>query len=277
MEKINNGNSIILHQEEVPLLQSYHSDYATAYRIQYRSTGVKVIGFIVKPKHLEKKAPLIIYNRGGAEERSTIEVKHLSTFFSFFARKGYVVLASQYRGNDGGEGTDHWGGDDINDVLNLVEVAKQLPYVDISNKVMIGQSRGGLMTYLAIRTQLDLKAAAVLSGPTDLFDLYHYRDHVMKRILERLVGNPIEHEDEYIKRSPILWADEINVPLLIIHGEKDVNVPVTQVREFVKRLSTLNKNYKYVEYEDSDHFLKNKAGELKEEIIHFFSRWISST
>lgn len=155
--EINKEDGFILHQERIELIPSYHSDHTEAFRLYYRSDGLKVVGFIVKPKEMTGKAPLLIYNRGGAENRSLIETRHLSTFFSFLARKGYVVIASQYRGNDGGEGYDRWGGDDINDVLNLVNVARQLPYVDIERKVMLGQSRGGLMTYLAIRKPLDLR------------------------------------------------------------------------------------------------------------------------
>ncbi|XEC94458.1 alpha/beta hydrolase family protein [Paenibacillus tarimensis] len=269
-DSINQESGSILYQEQIELMPSHHSDHAEAFRIHYRSDGLKVVGFIVKPKEMKEKAPLLIYNRGGAEDRTLINSTLLSTFFSFLARKGYVVLASQYRGNDGGEGEDRWGGDDIHDVLNLVEVAKQLPYVDTDRKVMIGQSRGGLMTYLAIRKQLDLKAAVVVSGPTDLTDLYQKRGENMKEILMRLVGDPNLNTDEYMKRSPINWADEINAPLLIIHGGNDWMSPVQQVRDFARKLDELNKDYRYVEYPDGDHFLKGKWDEVKKEIIHFF-------
>ncbi|MDR6550334.1 hypothetical protein [Paenibacillus qinlingensis] len=113
VSSINSKGSMILEIERIGLMPSNHSDHAEAFRIHYLSDGLKVVGFIVKPKEIPGKAPLIIYNRGGAEDRSLIEIRQLSTFFSFLAKKGYVVLASQYRGNDGGEGQDRWGGDDI--------------------------------------------------------------------------------------------------------------------------------------------------------------------
>ncbi|MBA3752445.1 hypothetical protein H0X06_06715 [Candidatus Dependentiae bacterium] len=43
---------------------------------------------------------------------------------------GYVVIASPYRGNDRSEGTDEIGGADINDVIALLPVIKELSYVD---------------------------------------------------------------------------------------------------------------------------------------------------
>ncbi len=271
LSSINQEDGLILHQEGIELLPSKYSVHAEAYRIHYRSDGLKVVGFIVKPKEITGKVPLLIYNRGGAEDRALIEVGQISTFLSFLASNGYVVIASQYRGNDGGEGQDRWGGEDIHDVMNLVEVAKQLPYADIDRKVMLGISRGGLMTYLAIKNQLDLRAAVVMCGPTDLVDLYHKRGEDMKEILDRLVGDPSINADEYIKRSPIEWVDEINVPLLIMQGGNDVMVPVQQVRDFVRKLDELNKRYRFVEYPDGDHFLfKGRFEEVRTGIVDFF-------
>jgi dipeptidyl aminopeptidase/acylaminoacyl peptidase len=91
---INQKDGLILHQERIELMPSYHSEHAEAFQIHYRSDGLKVIGFIVKPKEMMGKSPLLIYNRGGAEDRSLIEIRQLSTFFSFLARNGYVVIAT---------------------------------------------------------------------------------------------------------------------------------------------------------------------------------------
>lgn len=70
---------------------------------------------------------------------------------------GYVVVASQYRGNDGGEGIEQFGGDDVNDVLNLIPVLNQLPKADTSRVGIEGGSRGGMMTYLAMKNHVNLK------------------------------------------------------------------------------------------------------------------------
>ena len=44
-----------------------------------------------------------------------------------------MVLASQYRGNDGGEGLEEPGGADVNDVVTLVSLASSLAYADPKN------------------------------------------------------------------------------------------------------------------------------------------------
>jgi len=44
-----------------------------------------------------------------------------------YVEAGYVTVGSQYRGGGGSEGTDAFGGADVEDVLNLVALLKRLP------------------------------------------------------------------------------------------------------------------------------------------------------
>ena len=46
-----------------------------------------------------------------------------------------MVVASQYRGNAGGEGKEEFGGKDVNDVLNLLPLLESLPKADEKWKV----------------------------------------------------------------------------------------------------------------------------------------------
>ncbi len=223
------------------------------YRMEYLSDGLKVVGFIVKPKK-EGKYPVIIYNRGGHKEIGKIDIKGFA-YLTTLAEKGYVVIASQYRGNDGGEGKDEFGGTDVNDVLHLVSLAKSLPFTHADQIVMCGGSRGGLMTYLAIKEGADIKAAVVYCGVTDLIQSYNESYHGMKDELEDMIGGtPEEKKEEYIKRSAYYWPEAINTPVLIIHGKYDSNVRVNQAEKLAERLEELNKTYKLIIY-NSDHNL----------------------
>src|ERR671932_52142 len=123
-------------------------------KIKYLSDGLKVSGFIYKPKRTEgKKFPVVIWNRGGVGEDTVISVENFLDFYEMhrYAAEGFVVLASQYRGYDGGEGKDEVGGADLDDVLNLIPLARALGYADTSRVFMFGFSRGALMTLQAIR------------------------------------------------------------------------------------------------------------------------------
>lgn len=61
-----------------------------------------------------------------------------------------------------------WGGRDVDDVMNLIPLARNLGYIDMTKLFMIGMSRGGPMTYIAIRRRIPVNAAAVIAGVTDL-------------------------------------------------------------------------------------------------------------
>jgi dipeptidyl aminopeptidase/acylaminoacyl peptidase len=87
-------------------------------RISYSSDGLKINGFIVRPNK-SGRFPCIIYNRGGMKDLGSIDDFRLVRFMSVIASWDYIVIASQYRGAMGSEGADEYGGNDVNDVMNL--------------------------------------------------------------------------------------------------------------------------------------------------------------
>lgn len=111
-------------------------------RIAYLSDGLRVQGYIAEPI-AGKDLPAIIFNRGGNREFGALTDARAIRTLGTLAREGYVVVASQYRGNAGGEGQEEFGGTDVNDVLNLIALLEQHPRVDASRIGMYGWSRGG--------------------------------------------------------------------------------------------------------------------------------------
>ena len=119
------------------------------FEITYLSNSKKIKGIVALPKNTTIKLPIIIYNRGGSKDYGKIDAARLVGDIANFALGGFVVIASQYSGNGGSEGKDERGGADLDDVLVLREVAKELEYTDTENVNMVGVSRGGMMAYLA--------------------------------------------------------------------------------------------------------------------------------
>ena len=78
------------------------------------------------------------------------------------------MLAPMYRQSDGGEGRDEMGGGDVNDLMNAAALAKSLGFIDVNNLFLYGESRGGVMTYLAIKKNFPANAAAVYGAFTDM-------------------------------------------------------------------------------------------------------------
>lgn len=224
--------------------------------ITYMSDGYKVKGYLVQPK-ANGVYPAVIYNRGGNLEFGKLTSMPLQVY----ARMGFVAIGSQYRGNDGGEGREQFGGDDINDVMNLIPVLKSLPNVNPDKIGMVGYSRGGMMTYLALKEQTlrgtnDIKAACTVGGTSDLFINGKARPEMVTGVFIPLIGGTAQQlPDEFKARSATYWADLINVPLLIQHGEADWRVLPEESEKLAQELETYGKEYKLITYPGDDHGL----------------------
>jgi len=190
---------------------------AIIYRIRYISDAYEVIGYVAAPiDYFDHKYPILIYNRGGNTEMIGMLTPEE---VAMIAMGGYIVLASQYRGVAGGTGVEQFGGDDINDVLKLIDISEDFDFARQGGVYMFGGSRGGMMTYIASRLDDRIVAAAVWAAPTNLLEHFHERQSFYQHVLiTRIGGTPDELPDEYIRRSAIFWANEIMAPILIGHG-----------------------------------------------------------
>ncbi|MEZ4800181.1 MAG: prolyl oligopeptidase family serine peptidase [Flavobacteriales bacterium] len=105
--------------------------------------------------------PCVIFNRGGNRDFGVFKIAHAAITLGEIAKEGYVVIASQYRGNAGSEGKEEFGGSDVNDIVILPKVLEEVEGADTSRIGMYGWSRGGMMTYIALTKMKNIKAAAV--------------------------------------------------------------------------------------------------------------------
>ena len=99
-------------------------------------------------------------------------------------------MASQYRGNDGGEGLEEFGGADVGDVVTLVSLASSLPYADPKNIFFYGVTRGGMMTFLALARGVAVNAAAVVGGIYDMQGLMESAKQRMPGVANRVMKSP---------------------------------------------------------------------------------------
>lgn len=130
------------------------------------------------------------------------------------------------------------------------------------------------MTYICCRKSDDIKAAAIHAGVSNCIDNYNYRGNSMKSVYKSLIGyTPEENEQEYIDRSAVFWANEIDVPLYIVHGGKnDSRVLTSQSISMAKQLEKYDKVYELVIYEDEGHSLTG----VKEEVLINSIEWFNS-
>lgn len=250
-------------------------DSVNFYRITYLSDGLKVKGYLAIPKKAGMY-PAIIFNRGGNQEFSKITDESFVRSLAVLSNSGYIIAASQYRGNDGGEGKEEFGGKDVNDVLNLIPLLSSFSQADTSRIGMFGWSRGGMMTYLALARTTKIKAAVVGSGVTDLLKTLETRptfDSLWQTIIPGYSGN----KNELLKqRSAVYFARNINktTPVLIFQGTADWRVPTNQVLDFVNKLYECKHPFRFILYEGGQHSLIEHRENYYDQMINWFNTYL---
>ncbi len=242
-------------------------------KIRYLSDGLKVTGFIYKPRDVAgKKLPAVIWNRGGAGDDTVITAANYLHFYEMhrLASEGFVVLASQYRGYDGGEGKDEVGGADTNDVLNLFPLARALGYVDMERVFMFGFSRGAQMTLQAIRRGAPVRAAAVVGAPTDLALSFRENPGIRDLITSNWAGGAARLEQNIEERSAARWADKLTAPVLIFHGGADPAVSPTHALDLARRMGEAGNLYELVVYARDDHFVTRNTEDRLRRAVDWF-------
>lgn len=246
--------------------------------ITYLSDGLKVKGLLIKPKR-EGNYPCIIFNRGGNRDFGALTIAHATGSLGKLANEGYVVIASQYRGNAGGEGVEEFGGAEINDVLILPEVLKEVPGADVSNIGLYGWSRGGMMTFLALAKGIEVKAAAVGGAISDHFAGVADRPLMEEKVYAELIPDYVDNKEEALrKRSAIAWPDQIpkDIPILMLHGNADWRVKVEQCLKLALEFEKYRIPYRLKIFEGGDHGISNHKDEVFEEVKRWFDRFLKN-
>jgi dipeptidyl aminopeptidase/acylaminoacyl peptidase len=244
--------------------------------ITYLSDGLKVKGYLAVPKE-EKKLPCVIYNRGGSRSFGALNDEEALYLLGRIASWGYVVAASQYRGNAGGEGKEEFGGADVHDVLNLIPLLEALPQADTLRIGMYGWSRGGMMTYLALTRTNRIAAAVIGGGSSDLFDGLERRPDMEKSVYAALIPNYAKDKEAALTaRSAIRWPEKINkkTPLLLLHGSADWRVDPTEVLAMVSALYKCKQPVRFVFFEGGDHGLSEYQGEVNRLIKDWLDHYV---
>jgi dipeptidyl aminopeptidase/acylaminoacyl peptidase len=245
-------------------------------QIHYASGGVAVEGFLLQPPEPSgARFPAIIYNRGGTGDFGKIDAVLLGEL-RLLAEEGFVVAASNYRYVGARAREDQWGGDDLDDVMNLVPLLRARSDVDGRNLFMLGVSRGGTMTYLALKRGVDVNAAAVIAGATDLSRLVVDRP-------EFVLGDEgfdgwakvwpdfrRKSREQLGERSAVEWADRIDRPVLILHSRVDRLLSVLHAIDMARRLQEHGKEYELVIYGQDGHSLPLHRSDRNRRITSWF-------
>lgn len=242
-------------------------------KIFYESDGLKVRGYFASPVNLHKKLPLIIWNRGGIGKDGLIDEFLAKGIFGEIASWGYTVLASNYREND------EFGGSDVNDVLNLISLADEIPACDSSNIGMEGWSRGGMMTYKVLTTSSAVKCAVIISGLADLSRSEKSRGGLSGQYRKLFgTGSEAEFISGKKERSAVHFFEKINrhIHVLLIHGTKDDKISFQDSVDMYHKLVSAGIDCELRLIEGGDHYLKKNKKETSDLRKSWFDRFLKT-
>jgi dipeptidyl aminopeptidase/acylaminoacyl peptidase len=241
-------------------------------KIYYLSDGLKVVAYLARPAEIEnKKLPVIIFNRG-SYIRNDIAYVH-APLFEKMIDSGFIVIAPALRQSEGGEGTDELGGKDINDVMNLIPLISSLNYADTAQLFMYGESRGGMMTFMAMRENFPLKAAATVGAFTDL-GLFIKDNPGMESVSKKIWVDYKETKEKiFERRSAVNWVKKLNTPLLIMNGNNDYQVKPRHSLNLAERMQVSGKKYQLIIFDGGNHILSGIHTEERDlQIIKWFKK-----
>ncbi len=258
---------------QIKAFEALKAEHLDAWRITYPGQAGRVTGLAVLPKERAETMPLVIFNRGGNREFGRLGVNNIVFPLADLARAGYAVLASNYRGNDGGEGTEEFGGAEVQDVLDLLALGQRQPWWN-GTAYLLGWSRGGMMTYLALKQGAKVNAAATLAGLADLEAGRQVRpdmQSVYERLIPGIAANESAMRAALEARSAVCWPEALDTPLLLLHGDADNRVDVSHSTLLAERMARLHLEHRLVVYPAGTHSLSRYHKEVAAEVLGWFA------
>jgi dipeptidyl aminopeptidase/acylaminoacyl peptidase len=255
-----------------------HLDGLNLFDITYVSDGLKVKGFLIEPK-ATGNYPCVIYNRGGNRDFGMLTPFRIAFLSSKLASEGSVIIASNYRGVDGGEGMEEFGGADVNDILNLIPTLNHVEKADTSRIGMYGWSRGGMMTYIAMAKTDRIKAVVVGGALADSFEGIRDRPEMETYVYSELIPNYNENKERALEeRSAIKWADKFpkNVPILMLHGNSDWRVKAEQSLNLALEFQKYRIPYRLIIFEGADHGISEFRDDVHNHTISWFDKYLKN-
>jgi len=233
----------------------------------YPSDGFQVKGllsFVPEPS----TNPLLIFLRGGNRLHS---LQDPAT--DYLCIRNYTIITTTYRGGVS-EGTDEYGGNDVNDVYNLMAYFPALQekldlHFQPSKIFMLGASRGGMQAFLSLSRFTSLQnmvhKAASLSGLLDMNECILDREDMKEMFIDDFGLLPNVNEEEWIRRrNPLNAVADIrkDLPFLIIQGTDDQRVGLIEGYNMVSRLEENGNPVTYIEIPGGTHCLRNQKDRM---------------
>jgi dipeptidyl aminopeptidase/acylaminoacyl peptidase len=269
------GADILIKQLEIEKWYVQLGDIAEVNEIRYTSAPphhvpnptapgaknpliIRAMTFVPKNLDKTKKQPLIVFAHQGIHSDFGHDYEYGAV--KELVQQGYSVIGPDYRGSTGYGGGFYndidYGGLEVDDVFAARQwMLDNYDFLDPKRVGMIGWSHGGFITLMNILLHPGAYAVAYAGVPvTDLILRLGYHDAAYQAIFAapQNVGKTVQADvQEYLKRSPITYADKLETPLLIHGNTNDEDVNVIEVQRFVTALKAAGKKFEYKIYDNA--------------------------
>jgi dipeptidyl aminopeptidase/acylaminoacyl peptidase len=226
--------------------------------------GLELGGYLTLPKGAEpKNLPLVVFPHGGPAAR---DEPGFDWWAQAMASRGYAVLQVNYRGSNGlgwdflAAGFGQWGRKMQTDLSDGVRELAKDGIIDAKRVCIVGASYGG---YAALAgAALDpgvYRCAASYAGPSHMGRMVSWsRDRhgvASERYWLRFMGGEKAGDAALTQISPAQHADQVQAPVLLMHGKDDTVVPLEQSYMMSTALKAAGKPVEFQVFNGTDHWL----------------------
>lgn len=180
------------------------------------------------------------------------------------AATGYAVVLPNPRGSTSyGQAftsacTGDWGGADAQDILACCDDLIERGIADGGRMFVSGGSYGGFMATWLVGHTDRFRAATATAAVVDQTSM-GLTTEIPEFDLFNMGGTPWARRAEYELRSPLSYLPDVNTPVLVVHWEGDLRVPVGQGEELYQGLRVLGKPVEFVRYPGGFHILRTPS------------------
>jgi dipeptidyl aminopeptidase/acylaminoacyl peptidase len=249
------------------------ADLVDAQIVRFKARdGMTIPNILMKPHQASasSKAPALVLVHGGPGGQTTPAYNALS---QYLVNHGYVILGINNRGSSG-YGKTFFAADDkkhghepLFDCVDAKKYLQSLPYVDPSRIGIIGGSYGGYMVLAALAFQpqefvVGVDLFGVANWIRTLESIPAWWDAQKKALYDEL-GDPVADRKLLEEVSPLLHADLIRKPLIVLQGANDPRVLKVESDEIVAGVKKNGVPVEYLVFPDEGHGFTKKKNQIE--------------
>jgi dipeptidyl aminopeptidase/acylaminoacyl peptidase len=255
--------------------------WGEAKSLRWDSDGKSVQGWLLYPLGYDpsRRYPMVTIVHGGPS--SAQHIGWPSHWAGVLPSQGYFVFLPNPRGSYGfgeafvGGNVKDFGGGDLRDILSGVDAALKAAPIDGKRLGVIGWSYGGYMTMWAV-TQTNRFAAAVAGAGIVSWQSYYGQNRIDTWMLPFFGASVYDDPKVYAKSSPIEFIKNAKTPTLVLHGDRDSEVPTPQGYEFWHALKALGVPTRLVIYTNEGHAVRraNHRLDIEEQTVGWLDAYL---